>query len=222
MSEEYAEEDYLMLSGIQHFIFCRRQWALIHIEQQWNENALTTDGQLFHKRVHDEHASELRNGVLTVRGMRVASRKLGVSGSCDAVEFRKGPDGITLPHYSGKWTVYPIEYKRGRYDFDEADAAQLCAEAMCLEEMLCCSISKGCLFWGETHRRKEISLDEHLRSVVESSFSEMHSYYQKGYTPKVKPKKGCAKCSLSGICLPETTKIRSVKSYIRERVGDGT
>lgn len=220
--DEYAEEDYLMLSGIQHFLFCRRQWALIHIEQQWSENVLTTDGQIFHKRVHDEHATELRNGILTVRGMRVASRKLGISGTCDAVEFRRSSDGITLPRHEGKWEVCPIEYKRGRYDINEADAAQLCAEAMCLEEMLCCTIAKGYLFWGETHRRKEVLLDQSLRKTVKAAFSEMHGYFQRGYTPKAKPKKGCAKCSLKEICLPEITKVRSVKSYIHESIGDDT
>lgn len=219
-TEGYLEDNFLQLSGIQHFIFCRRQWALIHVEQQWCENALTTDGQIFHERVHDEHATELRNGILTVRGMRVFSKKIGISGTCDAVEFRQSSGGIRLFQREGRWNVYPIEYKRGRYDFNEADAAQLCAEAMCLEEMLCCHIPKGYLFWGETHRRKEIVLDSDLRTKVTSAFSEMHEYYQRGYTPKVKQKKGCSRCSLKDICLPEITKVRSVKTYIRESLRD--
>lgn len=221
-AEGYSEKDYLQLSGIQHFVFCRRQWALIHIEQQWSENVLTTDGQIFHERVHDEQATELRNGVLTVRGMRVSSRTLGISGACDAVEFRQSSDGISLYKRKGKWDVYPVEYKRGRYDFNKADASQLCAEAMCLEEMLCCHISKGYLFWGETHRRKEIVLDSDLRAAVTDAFSEMHEYYKRGYTPKAKPKKGCARCSLKDICLPEMTKVRSVRSYIRESLSSDT
>lgn len=120
---EYEEEQFLMLSGLQHFLFCRRQWALIHIEQQWTDNELTTDGEIFHSRVHDEDAVELRNDVLTVRGMRVSSRRLGISGACDVVEFIRSENGISLRNYKGSWMPVPIEYKRGKYDIQGADAA---------------------------------------------------------------------------------------------------
>ena len=133
---EYREEDYLQLSGIEHFLFCRRQWALIHIEKQWSENELTTDGDIFHKRVHDRDQTEMRGDVLTIRGMSIKSGKIGISGSCDAVEFLRDDNGIELSGRTGRWQVCPIEYKRGRFDISEADSAQLCAEAMCLEEML--------------------------------------------------------------------------------------
>lgn len=214
---EYDEEDFLMLSGIQHFIYCRRQWALIHIEQQWTENSLTTDGMIFHSRVHDDTQRELRGKTLTVRGLRVSSRQLGVSGVCDAVEFhRVDGDGIRIRGYDGLWDVLPIEYKRGRIDIKGADSVQLCAEAMCLEEMLCCSINNGMLFWGEKHRREEVTFDEDLRNTVKNSFREMHEYYKRGYTPASKIKKGCQKCSLKDICLPELDNTKSVKEYIND------
>lgn len=216
----YPEEEYLQLSGIQHFLFCRRQWALIHIEQQWKENGFTTDGLLFHSRVHDENETELRGDTLTVRALRIFSRKLGVSGICDAVEFHRAEKGIFLKNYEGLWTVVPIEYKRGGHDILEADAAQLCAEAMCLEEMLCCSIEYGFLFWGEKHRREKVFFDDSLRKKVKESFHEMHRDYQRGYTPKVRSNKGCYTCSLKDTCLPELTRVPSVQSYIRESMSE--
>ena len=116
--------------------------------------------------------------------------------------------------------MIPIEYKRGKSDIQGADAAQLCAEAMCLEEMLCCHISSGYLFWGTTHRRENVTFDDALRNRIQESLLEMHQYYKRGYTPKTKPKKGCAHCSLKNICLPEISKVRSVKTYIDESIGN--
>lgn len=220
MAMAYEEDQYLMLSGLQHFLFCRRQWALIHIEQQWKENELTTDGAIFHSRVHDESAIELRNGILTVRGMKIASRQLGVSGACDAVEFIQSEDGVTLRNRKGKWLPVPIEYKRGKSDILNADAAQLCAEAMCLEEMLCCSLDYGYLFWGEKHRREKVAFDAELRNTVMDSLREMHQDYERGYTPKVKQHRGCKNCSLREICLPEITKVQSVESYLQSNLGE--
>jgi CRISPR-associated exonuclease Cas4 len=217
---EYKEDDYLQLSGIEHFLFCRRQWALIHIEKQWQENELTTDGNIFHKRVHDHDQSELRGDVLTIRGMSIKSMTLGISGSCDVVEFIHDENGIELTGRSGKWKVCPVEYKRGNYDISEADSAQLCAEAMCLEEMLCCRIEYGYLFWGEIRRRERVEFTEALRKTVTDAFKEMHEYYDKGYTPRVKTRKGCLKCSLRDICLPQLTKKVSVRTYIKRRLED--
>lgn len=220
MDETYAEEEYLQLSGIQHFAFCRRQWALIHIEQQWVENPLTADGRIFHDRAHDEKQTEMRGDLLTVRGLRIKSAELGISGICDVVEFRASESGIHLQGYEGLWDVVPIEYKRGNCDFSRADSLQLCAEAICLEEMLCCKILFGYLFWGESHRREKVVFDEPLRKAVRESFAEMHQYLKRGCTPKVKTGKWCAKCSMKDICLPELTKTQSVKTYIRERLAE--
>ena len=131
----YAEEDYLMLSGIQHFAFCKRQWAMIHIEQQWAENYRTTAGEIMHKKAHDESAFEKRGNLLTVRGLRISSRSLGLSGQCDVVEFHQDENGIDLFGYEGKWNIVPVEYKRGTVKENNADELQLCAQAVCLEEM---------------------------------------------------------------------------------------
>ena len=142
----YKEEDYLMLSGIQHFSFCRRQWALIHIEQQWDENLRTVEGNIFHKKAHDGYSSEKRRDVIISRGMPVFSPALGISGVCDIVEFyRDDKKGISLHGREGRYLVYPVEYKKGQPKEDEADVLQLAAQAMCLEEMLECEIEKGYL-----------------------------------------------------------------------------
>lgn len=149
----YAEEDYLMLSGIQHFAFCRRQWAMIHIEQQWAENYRTTAGELMHRKAHDEGSFEKRGNLLTARGLRIASRELGLSGQCDVVEFHQEEDGIELFGYAGKWNPVPVEYKHGAPKENNADELQLTAQAICLEEMFQTQISGGYLYYGENRRR---------------------------------------------------------------------
>lgn len=128
----------MQLSGLQHFLFCCRQWALIHVEAQWQENFWTTDGTILHERTHNETLHEKRGDLVTVRGVRVFSRRLGVSGQCDVLELRRDEAGVPLPGREGKWLAYPVEYKRGEPKEDNCDAAQLCGQAMCLEEMLCC------------------------------------------------------------------------------------
>lgn len=152
---DYNAPQFLQLSGIQHFAFCRRQWALIHIEQQWAENYRTVDDELMHEKAHDTGKTESRDDLKITRGMYVSSRTLGVSGQCDVVELRKDPQGVEIFGYEGRWQPFPIEYKRGRPKDSDADELQLCAQAMCLEEMLCCEIPCGALFYGETHRKTE-------------------------------------------------------------------
>ena len=218
---EYREEDYLMLSGIQHFSFCRRQWALIHIEQQWDENLRTVEGNLFHQKAHDGYSSEKRKDVIISRGMPVFSRKMGVSGVCDIVEFHRADEkGLSIYGREGKYLVYPVEYKKGQPKEEESDLLQMAAQAMCLEEMLACDITKGYLFYGEIRRRIEVVLDEGLRQRVSDSFAEMHQYFQRRFTPKVKRTKACNACSLKNLCLPQLMKDRSVKEYISRRIGE--
>lgn len=211
-----TDEEYLALSGLQHFMFCRRQWALIHIENQWKENLLTTEGSLMHDRAHDEKLSELRGDSLTIRGLRISSEKLGVSGQCDVIEFHRTKTGVPLHGREGLWSVYPVEYKRGAPKANQSDAAQLCAQAMCLEEMLGTVIMEGALFYGETHRRTVVAFDHTLRNTVTEALKEMHSLYQRGYTPKSKTGKWCNSCSLNEICLPVLQQVRSVESYLME------
>lgn len=212
----YREEDFLQLSGLQHFRFCRRQWALIHIEQQWAENYCTTDGAILHENAHNGAFSESRGEVCITRDMRVFSATLGVSGACDVLEFHRGAAGIPLKGKEGLWQPYPVEYKRGRPKEHTADALQLCAQAMCLEEMLCCEIPEGALYYGEIRRRKEVSFTPELRQEVQSLLDEMHTLYDRGYTPRVKPTKGCNACSLKERCLPKLMKQRSVAAYLRQ------
>jgi CRISPR-associated exonuclease Cas4 len=216
----YQEDDYLMLSGLQHFAYCRRQWALIHVEQQWNENERTIDGQLFHKRAHDSGATEKRGDTIITRGLHIKSAVLGISGICDVVEFHKSEDGITLFSFDGKWQPYPVEYKKGEPKEYNADELQLCAQAMCLEEMLLCSIPEGSLFYGATRRRTPVRFTEELRAQVTSMVREMHELWEKGYTPKVKPQKGCNACSLKEICVPKLEKTKKVSSYIAGSLGE--
>lgn len=214
----YNEEEYLQLSGLQHFVFCRRQWALIHIEQQWSENLLTVQGNILHEKAHDPDSRESRGDVLITRGMKVSSPTLGVSGECDVVEFHRTPGGISLPGREGGWQPYPVEYKRGSPKSTDADRLQLCSQAMCLEEMLCCEIPEGALFYGETRRREVVSFTPQLRQQVQTSLEEMHALFRRNHTPKVKPTKGCNACSLRELCIPKICRKKPVEEYLRTRV----
>lgn len=209
----YDEQDYLLLSGIQHFAFCRRQWALIHIEQQWLENRLTVEGGFLHEKAHSGE-TEKRGDIIITRSMPIHSRKLGISGQCDIVEFHADDNGITLFGRGGKYMPVPVEYKRGRPKTGDADVLQLCAQAMCLEEMLVCSVPMGYLYYGEQRRRLEVVMDESLRHSVTEMLEEMHECFRRGYTPRVKPSKSCGSCSLANICTPKLGRAGSAKAYI--------
>ncbi|MEG1441698.1 MAG: CRISPR-associated protein Cas4 [Oscillospiraceae bacterium] len=207
-----------MISGLQHFIFCRRQWALVHIEQQWQENSDTIKGDLFHKQTHDETKIKKRGDLLIASGMRIVSHYLGITGQCDTVEFHKSQKGISLFGYDGKWDVYPIEYKKGKPKEHDADKLQLCAQAMCLEEMLACKIDEGSLFYGETRHRLKIEISDELRCLVKDTIKEMRKMIDRGYTPKPKKQKGCNSCSIKDLCVPGLEKTELVKSYITSHI----
>lgn len=217
----YNEDEYLMLSGVQHFAFCRRQWALIHIEQQWDENYRTTDGKIMHENVHDKTFHEKRGDLVITRAMAVSSSRLGISGECDAVELRKAEKGISLYGLEGEYNITPVEYKRGEPKDSDCDIIQLVAQALCLEDMLCCDIPFGYLYYGETRRRVKVIFDNSLRKRTEELISEMHTYYRKQFTPKVKRKKSCNACSLKNICLPAICNGKSASKYIDETLGIG-
>lgn len=211
---EYKEEDYLQLSGLQHFKFCRRQWALIHIEQQWEDNLRTVEGNYIHKTAHDQNFTESRGDLVIMRSVNVFSRKLGVSGQCDVLEYHRSSEGVYLSGNDGLWTPYPVEYKRGSPKDDNPDILQLCGQAICLEEMLCCDIPNGALYYHEIRRRIPIAFTEDIRSEVRQLLEEMHLLYDRRHTPKVKTSKSCNACSLKEICLPKIMKKRSVARYI--------
>ena len=208
------EEDYLMLSGIQHYQFCKRQWALIHIEQQWEENVRTIEGQHIHKKTDQPFTREKRGDKLIVRAMPIKSNELEISGICDVVEFVKDPTGAPLNGETGKFVPYPVEYKRGKPKKDVADILQLTAQAICLEEMLLCEVNKGYLFYNEIKQRVEIPITEEYRNQVKAAVAGMQDLYKKRLTPKVKTGKFCDRCSLRNICLPTLMTKRSVKNYI--------
>ena len=192
----WNEEDYLQLSGLQHFVFCRRQ--------------------VFHENAHNTGFQESRGDRFITRGVSVCSSELGVSGQCDVLEYHRGSTGIPIAGKDGLWQPYPVEYKRGSPREDTGDTLQLCGQAMCLESMLCCDIPEGALYYGEVRRRKKVAFTPELRNQVRQMLAEMHELYRRGYTPKVKPTKSCNACSMKDLCLPRLMKTRSVSAYLRE------
>ena len=211
------EDEYLMLSGIQHFQFCKRQWALIHIEQQWEENVKTIEGQHLHQKADQPFLREKRGDKLIVRGMPIQSNELKVTGVCDVVEFIKNPNGVEIYGEEGKYLAFPIEYKRGKPKKNDADILQLTAQAICLEEMLLCEVDIGYLYYGETKQRVQVELSDY-KIKVRKIVKEMQDYYVRRYTPKVKTGAFCKSCSLQHICLPGLMTKRSVKSYIEGKI----
>lgn len=219
MKSEYTADELLPLSGIQHFYFCRRQWALIHVERQWQENSLTAEGRALHKNADDPFFSEMREGKIIARSMPVSSYGLGLSGICDVVEFIPSPQGVCLQHHPGNYLPVPVEYKRGKEKRDACDQVQLCAQAICLEEMLSVDIPIGYFFYGQIRHRVEVLFTVELRDLVKHVSQEMHQYFERGYTPQVKPSKACLSCSLQDICLPTLQKKTiSALKYIRMQI----
>lgn len=214
------EDRYLMLSGLQHFQFCKRQWALIHIEQQWEENARTIEGQHLHQKADQPFIKEKRRDKLVVRAMPIQSKELQLSGICDVVEFIQDPDGVELTGVEGTYKVYPVEYKRGKPKKGDEDVIQLAAQAICLEEMMLCRVDTGYIFYNEIKHRVEVPMNDMLRDQVRQMAAEMHHYYDRRHTPKVKTGPFCKNCSLQHICVPNLMHKRSVQSYIEGRLSE--
>jgi CRISPR-associated exonuclease Cas4 len=214
----YAEEDLLPLSAIQHLLFCERQCALIHIEGAWVENILTAKGRTEHRRA-DEASAESRGNLHIARGLPLRSFRLGLAGKADVVEFHRLPAGETggaaLPGKRGTWRPYPVEYKHGRPKPGNCDRAQLCAQAMCLEEMLNTGITTGALFYQSTRRREEVLFSEDLRTETIRAASRLHELISGGCSPPPLLGPRCRNCSLSEICLPKATSTKKkVALYI--------
>ena len=181
---EYGDEDLLMLSGIQHITFCKRQWALIHIEQQWAENNLTIEGNWMHQKVDDPTLMNRNKGIVTLRSVTLVSRRLGLYGISDVVEMvasTSGQNSIRHPKYPGFWQLIPVEYKRGKPKKDQIDEVQLCAQAICLEEMYNVSIEKGFLYYGETRHREEVQLLKNYGNWLKINVSKCTSYTSKKF-----------------------------------------
>lgn len=209
-------DECLAVSGLQHFVFCHRQWALIHLENIWADNRLTAEGESLHERAHNEELVEKRKGKIITRGLRIFSANLGVSGQCDVVEFYKVDAGMgaKLQGHRGLWKIIPVEYKRGKVKVDDCDRVQLCCQVMCLEEMFACDIEFGYIFYNGTKSREQVFCDSVLRQEVRESLAEMHRYKDRGYTPKAKRSKKCTNCSLKDICLPQISSTISVAEYL--------
>lgn len=207
----YSEDDFIQLSALQHFIFCRRQCALIHIEQAWSENLFTAEGRVMHEKAHEEQF-ETCDGVRIERGMPLRSCELGLSGKADVVEFHKVA-GMK------KWIPFPVEYKRGKPKRDDSDKVQLCAQALCLEEMLKMEVSQGALFYGKTKRRFTVCFDEVLRQKTKEAARQLHEFINAGATPKPVYAPKCDSCSLIDVCMPKTIKQNcSVREYLSEEI----
>ncbi len=235
----FSDSDLLPISALQHLVYCERQAMLIHVEAAWSENLHTAEGRRLHERTHGE-SSRLEDGKLVARGLRLVSFRLGLVGMADVVEFEPCgtgncgtgilpvepgcgtgvpplEQGILLPGRPGRWQPFPVEYKRGRPKKHEADEVQLCAQALCLEEMLGADVPAGALFYGKTRRRKVVSFDASLRRRVEACAERLHQLAATGVTPPaVYEKKKCDRCSLKNQCLPD--RPASARSYLRRMI----
>jgi len=197
----FTEDTLLPLSALQHLLFCERQCALIHIEGLWAENRLTVEGRHLHGKAH-EGGDETRDGIRVVRGLAVRSLRLGLVGKADVVEFRPPALPETRPR------PFPVEYKRGRPKRHEADRVQLCAQALCLEEMLRVDVPAGALFYGRTRRRLDVRFDVSLRRLTEESAMRLHVLITSGRTPRAVRAPKCDNCSLLHLCLPDALRPR--------------
>jgi CRISPR-associated exonuclease Cas4 len=206
----YTEDDLIMVSALQHIAFCERQCALIHIEQVWSESGLTAEGHIMHEKVHEQDR-ESRGSVRIEYGLPLRSLRLGLIGKADVVEFHRLDKEI--------WQPFPVEYKRGKPKLDHCDMIQLCAQAICLEEMLSISVPKGAIFYGRTRRRLDVSFDETLLKETEDAAEKAHQLISSGITPPPVYEKRCESCSLIGECLPKKIgKKSSVKHYLARMI----
>jgi len=218
----FEEEDLLPISALSHLLFCERRAALIYIENLWDENLYTTEGHHLHDRAHLSD-TEVRGDLRIVRGLYLRSLRLGLTGKADVVEFHRSSDdtqkGTRLEGVSGFWSPFPVEYKRGRLRHEKEYEVQLCAQALCLEEMLNVHVPVGALYYGKTARRLEVAFDDSLRRETEDAARSLHALCRKGETPRARYEKKCDKCSMRDLCMPKTTGVkRNVKRYLNRIV----
>jgi CRISPR-associated exonuclease Cas4 len=217
----YDEEDLVPLSALQHLVFCERQCALIHIEMLWADNALTVEGEHLHDRVHEAgERTESRGDVRIARGLALRSLRLGLSGIADVVEFHRVLDGgVRLAGVPGLWLPFPVEYKRGRPKREHCDEVQLCAQAICLEEMLAIRIPEGALFYGAPRRRWDVVFEDALRQETERAAGHLHELLSQRITPPAMREPKCDRCSLMDLCMPGAmSRGRSAQSYLRRAI----
>lgn len=204
MSEKpvHTEDHFIQLSSIQHYVFCPRQCGLIHVEDIWRENLFTARGEILHQKV-DSDTYETRGVVKTVRGLRIHSFRLGIAGRADVVEF----------HRSGE--IIPVEFKAGKPKKNISDEAQLCAQAICLEEMLGTEVHRGAFFYGRIRRRVPVSIDHELRSQTEKIIASVHEMVSRRQVPQASYMEKCRSCSLLDPCQPKAMNTKRLNSYMR-------
>lgn len=201
-------DDFLSVSALSHFIYCKRRCALVHIEQAWSENVFTAEGRVLHDKAHEEQF-EMRDGIRIERGMPLRSERLGLNGKADVVEFHKSA--------GNKWIPFPVEYKHGKPKENNCDKVQLCAQAICLEEMLGEDVPNGAIFYGKTRRRLDVNFDDALRKETEETAHHLHEFIKAGKTPKAEYSKRCESCSLKELCMPKTFENdRNTCKYLNE------
>jgi CRISPR-associated exonuclease Cas4 len=219
MPGRLRDTEFIQLSAVQHYIFCQRQCALAYMEFVWEENYLTAKGHIFHDKVHASGA-EKRRDVLEVRGLRISSERLGVSGQADLVEFHRinsSKKGVKIAGQKGLWALFPIEYKRGKPKQNNADRVQLCAQAMCLEEMLATEIASGAIFYGRNRRREQVDFTPELRNETSAAIAAIHAMFASGQTPRAVYSHKCDSCSLLSLCLPKQSGAgHSATKYLRQ------
>ena len=221
----YGEDDMLMLSGIQHYRFCPRQWALIHIEQQWADNRLTVEGRTLHKHADDATYRQKCGNHICLRSVNIASDELGLYGISDVIELHPSDDSkncISHPKYPGRWLPYPVEYKHGRPKKNEIDEVQLAAQAMCLEEQYSIRIVWGAFFYHEIKHRVEVEISDYLRDIVRQCAEEMHRVFKRGQLPAIQFGKYCDRCSLYNLCMPNTANQPAASTYLKHYLYEET
>lgn len=211
------DDDLIPLSYLSQYYYCPRRAALLLVDQQWADNQFTAEGTLIHERVHQE-GHEKRGPSLSLRGLYLRSLRLGLAGKADCVEMQAAADGVTLPGYEGRWRLYPVEFKHGERRDEIEYEVQLCAQAMCLEEMLGCRIDEGCLFFAADHRRQPVALDDRLRKLVEEGASQLQAMLKAGQIPAPRRSSRCKGCSMVSICLPRMR--RSGQDYLAQLLQD--
>lgn len=212
---QYSEDDMLMLSGIQHFAFCKRQWALIHVFQVWSENSLTLEGAYLHRNADNPLKSRKRGEKAQLNGVAVSSKSLGLYGVCDIVELTPCADGVAVGGFDGLWKIRPVEYKHGTEKNDICDEVQLCAQAICLEEAFSTKIESGDLYYGKIARRRTVAFDSALRAQVFNISAEMHAAFSKAASIPAEYSPKCRSCSLFDLCLPKSEKrANGVSKYL--------
>lgn len=216
----FADDEMILLSALQHYVFCPRQCALIHVDGIWTENRLTAEGRALHEHV-DSSAHESRRDICVAATLRLVSRRLGIAGVADMVEFHRvsesDPNGATLVGRSGRWLPYPVEYKHGKPNGRRADEVQLCAQAMCLEEMLKVEIAQGALFYGKTRHRLDVAFDADLRALTEETAAKVHQLFAAGVIPKAEYGKWCEACSLVEECSPKS-QAHSARAWLARQL----